>query len=59
MLDELVEAVLPGHRRAVVAELARLDATIEQRWQHQVDLDLVRVADGQGIGGPARHGARD
>lgn len=57
MLDELLESVLPGHRPAVAAELARLDATIEQRWPYPFDLDLVRVADGQGIGGPARHGS--
>jgi uncharacterized membrane protein len=56
MLDELLGSVLPEHRPAVVAELGRLDATIEQRWPYPFDLDLVRVADGQGIGGPARHG---
>ena len=53
MLEDLREQVQPEHRRAVEAELARLDATIAERWSDSVDLDLARVADGQGIGGPS------
>jgi uncharacterized membrane protein len=55
MLDELHETVLAEHRRAVADELARLDATIRERWAFAVDLDLVGIADGQGIGGPTMH----
>jgi len=58
MLDELHEEVLPPHRVAVADELRRLDATVRERWAHPVDLDLVSVADGQGLGGPATHGGR-
>ena len=53
MLEDLREQVQPEHRRAVEAALARLDATIAERWSDSVDLDLARVADGQGIGGPS------
>ena len=53
MLEDLREQVQPEHRRAVEAELARLDATITERWSDSVDLDLARVVDGQGIGGPS------
>jgi uncharacterized membrane protein len=56
MLDELRQTVVPEHRPAVQGELARLDATIRERWAHPGDLDLVSVADGQGLGGPASHG---
>ncbi len=52
MLAELHDSVRPENRSAVVDELARLDATIAERWGHAVDLDRVRTADGQGIGGP-------
>jgi uncharacterized membrane protein len=58
MLDELLEAVRPEHRAAVQGELARLDATVRERWAYPVDLDLVSVADGQGLGGPAQDGGR-
>jgi uncharacterized membrane protein len=52
MLQELHEAVLPEHRVAVAAELARLDATVAQHWGDSVDLDLASAAGIQGIGGP-------
>jgi uncharacterized membrane protein len=53
LLEDLRERVLPEHRLAVEDELARLDATIEERWTSSVDLDRARRADGQGIGGPS------
>jgi len=55
LLGDLHERVLPGNRPAVEAELARLDATVEQHWGDSFDLDLAREADGQGIGGPSLH----
>ena len=58
MLESSVEAVLPGHRAAVVDELARLDSAIAQRWEHQVDLDLAGAADRQGIGRAVRRAPR-
>jgi uncharacterized membrane protein len=59
MLDELNGAVLPEHRPAVEAELARLDVTVRENWQHVGDFDLVAVPDGQGLGGPSfRDGSR-
>jgi uncharacterized membrane protein len=57
MLEDLREAVLPEHRAAVDDELVRLDASVAARWTDSVDLDLARVADGQGIGGPGTAGA--
>ena len=57
MLEELHEAVLPGHRAALEEVLARLDATVAERWGNSVDLDRASTADGQGIGGPARRRA--
>lgn len=45
--------VLPDHRAAVEEELARLNATVAERWGGSVDLDRASTADGQGIGGPS------
>jgi uncharacterized membrane protein len=53
LLEDLRERVLPEHRQAVEDELARLDATVAERWSNSVDLDLASTADGQGIGGPS------
>jgi len=52
VLEELRDVVLPDHRAAVEEELARLDATVAERWGRSVDLDRASTADGQGIGGP-------
>jgi uncharacterized membrane protein len=51
VLEELRESVLPEHRSAVDAELARLEATVTQRFGGTVDLDLAGTSDPQGIGG--------
>jgi uncharacterized membrane protein len=51
-LERLREDVRPEHRDAVDEELVRLDAAVIANWTDSVDLDRVRVADGQGIGGP-------
>jgi uncharacterized membrane protein len=51
MLDELHEEVLPRHREAVAAELARLDATVARSFGDSVDFDRAGTADPQGIGG--------
>jgi uncharacterized membrane protein len=59
MLEELHESVRPEHRPAVAAELARLDATVAQRFAGSPDLDRARSADRQGLGGPAAAGARE
>jgi uncharacterized membrane protein len=53
VLEELRETVRPEHRDAVVEELRRLDAMVEEIWRDSIDLDRARVADTQGIGGPA------
>jgi uncharacterized membrane protein len=61
VLEELQKEVRPEHRAAVEDELARLDATVDERWGRAVDLDRAGVADGQGIGGPgaaARNASR-
>jgi uncharacterized membrane protein len=50
MLDNLV-ATLPEHRHpALVAELRRLDQTIEKLYSLPDDLALARVPDSQGLG---------
>jgi uncharacterized membrane protein len=56
VLEELRESVIPERRAAVDGELARLDATVAQRFAGTVDLDLAGAADPQGIGGPAAGG---
>ena len=56
MLEELSEAVLPERREAVLHELARLDAAVAEKWDGTVDLDLARLPDRQGIGGPSARG---
>jgi uncharacterized membrane protein len=53
MLEELRESVPPEHRAAVDDQLARLDASVAERWGESVDLDLARSAGPQGIGGPS------
>jgi uncharacterized membrane protein len=52
LLLRLREQVLPENRAAVEAELARLDATVKERFGEGVDLDRALVPDRQGIGGP-------
>jgi hypothetical protein len=56
MLEELRETVRPEHRAGVDAQLARLDATVAERWGSSVDLDLAGEAGQQGLGGPSAHG---
>jgi uncharacterized membrane protein len=51
LLEELRDEVLPRHRAAVDEELARLDATVAERWGDSVDFDRARRADVQGMGG--------
>lgn len=51
MLHELQEAVLPENPGAAGEKLARLDATVVQRWGGSVDLDRASMAGGQEIGG--------
>jgi uncharacterized membrane protein len=53
MLMALLAAVLPPYRAAVAAELARLDETVAAAHPDEGDRQLARVADRQGIGGPA------
>lgn len=53
MLEDLHESVLPEHRPAVVAELAKLDATVAAGFAGTIDEDSARARDRQGIGGPA------
>jgi uncharacterized membrane protein len=53
LLEDLRERVPLEHRQAVEDELGRLDATVNERWSHSVDLDLANTADAQGIGGPS------
>ena len=54
LLLHLDEAVLPEHRAAVAEELARLEATVRERYGDGVDLDRALIADRQGLGGPIR-----
>lgn len=58
LLLGLREHVLPQHRAAVDQELARLEATVAERFREGVDLDRALVPDRQGLGGPGRAGAR-
>jgi uncharacterized membrane protein len=53
LLLRLQQHVLPQHRAAVDAELARLEATVRMRFGDGVDLDRAGAPDRQGIGGPA------
>jgi uncharacterized membrane protein len=59
MLEDLRGEVLPQHRDAVTAELARLDATVAQSFGDSIDLESARIADPEGMGGkvgqPNRH----
>jgi uncharacterized membrane protein len=52
LLLRLRELVLPEHRVAVDEELARLEATVRERFGQGVDLDRALTPDRQGIGGP-------
>jgi uncharacterized membrane protein len=52
ILDALNVSVRPEHRAAVVAELARLDATVAASFGGSIDRDMAAVGDAQGIGGP-------
>jgi uncharacterized membrane protein len=58
LLLRLREHVLPEHRAAVEAELAKLDATVRARFGSGVDLDLALTPDPQGLGGMARDGVQ-
>jgi uncharacterized membrane protein len=51
LLEDLRETVLEPYAAAVDAELARLDATVAERWGSGVDGDLAEAPDPQGIGG--------
>jgi hypothetical protein len=46
--------VLPEHRAAVEEQLARLDATVSERFGQGIDIDQALTPDRQGIGGPVR-----
>jgi uncharacterized membrane protein len=54
LLHRLEEHVLPEHRVAVRQELARLDATVRERFGASVDLERALAPDRQGLGGPVR-----
>jgi uncharacterized membrane protein len=54
LLLRLREAVLPEHRAAVDEELARLDATVRERFGEGIDGERARTADNLGIGGSKR-----
>jgi uncharacterized membrane protein len=54
LLLRLREHVLPEHRAAVEEQLARLDATVSERFGQGVDVDQALAPDRQGIGGPVR-----
>jgi uncharacterized membrane protein len=58
LLLGLQQHVLPQHRAAVDQELARLEATVAERFGDGVDLDRALVPDRQGLGGPGRAGAQ-
>jgi len=50
MLNDLIET-LPSHRHApLLAELRRLDWTIERNFPHAEDAAMARIADSQGLG---------
>jgi len=57
LLEDLRQRVKPEYRAAVDEQLRRLDATVDEHWGSSVDLDLARLADGQGIGGPVGRNA--
>lgn len=58
LLLGLQQDVLPQHRAAVDQELARLEATVAERFGESVDLGRALVPDRQGLGGPGRSGAQ-
>jgi uncharacterized membrane protein len=58
LLLHLREHVRPENRAAVDEELARLEATVAERFGDGVDLDRALVPDRQGLGGPGRAGAQ-
>jgi uncharacterized membrane protein len=53
LLEELAGQALPKNQAAVHDEMRRLEATVEAAFHGSVDLDRARLADAQGIGGPA------
>jgi uncharacterized membrane protein len=53
LLEKLLEVVLPEYRKAVLDQLARLDATVSEAWKASVDFDLARTADRRALGGSA------
>jgi uncharacterized membrane protein len=52
LLLRLKEHVLPEHRASVDEELARLDATVRERFGDVVDRDRALAPDRQGLAGP-------
>jgi len=52
MLVELRDAVVPVYVVDVDDEIRRLDQTVVEAFGSSVDLDLARVVDRQGLGGP-------
>ena len=54
LLLHLREQALPENRAAVDDELARLDATVQEHFGDNVDLDSAQIEDPQGIGGLRR-----
>jgi len=57
LLLHLQNAVRPEHRGAVDEQLRRLEATVHERFDPGLDLDLALVPDSQGLGGPVRTAA--
>ena len=52
MLNDLIET-LPSYRHApLLAELRRLDWTIERNFPHADDAAMARIGDSQGLGSP-------
>jgi uncharacterized membrane protein len=52
ILEDLQESVLPEHRPAVDAEIAKLDATVATSFAGSIDKGQAQARDRQGIGGP-------
>jgi uncharacterized membrane protein len=57
LLLHLQNAVRPEHRGAVDEQLRRLEATVHERFDPGLDLDLALAPDSQGLGGPVRTAA--
>jgi hypothetical protein len=54
VLERLLQEVRAEDRAPVLAEIARLDATVAAGFSDSIDRDWAGVADGQGLGGPDR-----